>query len=790
MSAHDAITRIGLIIQGRVQGVGFRPFIWRSARKLNLTGFVKNTSAGVRIEVQGKSASLAEFEKSIIHDLPPLAKISALEREKLCVLENESSFEIAASCGHAGQNVLVSPDIGVCDECLKDIRDPANFRHAYPFTNCVNCGPRYTITRGIPYDRKSSTMACFGLCEKCAAEYADPANRRFHAQPIACPDCGPVIWHVSREDLENGQSDLTAASADNALERAGRDILAGKIVAIKGLGGFQLACNAASIKAIATLRARKRRPHKALAVMARDLAAASLCCELDKEHIHLLESPEKPILLCLKKKGGKLPDLIAPDVPQIGVMLPYTPLHVLLFDWLHEHGMPDPILVMTSANPAGEPICLSNREALARLAGQADSWLLHNRDILVRVDDSVTAINPALKTHPILFRRARGYVPVPQKLPTLKDEHSILGMGGDLKNAFCLVRKSEAFMSQHIGDLDNVGNLNFFKETLKHLYNLLECESSLIVRDMHPDFASSRLAEELAREKNLPVVTLQHHAAHAASVLAENLCYEPALALCLDGTGMGEDQSIWGGELLLMDLSKACWQRVGSFTPFPLPGGEKAILEPWRIALGLDFLADSLVEKNLNKKSRALVEMLKANINCPQTSSCGRLFDAISASLGLCQHISYEGQAAIRLMNAAWHEKKEFFAELSPHPQSWLDQDPDLPRIKSLDLFTASTKIFRESGNTAKAAAFFHTTLADALLELCLKASAKYNINKIGLSGGVIQNFLLTSILHKKLNAQGLQVLWPVNLPPGDGGIAFGQAVWGRQLLAREGKGS
>lgn len=784
MSDRETVARIGLVIQGRVQGVGFRPFIWRLARGLNLTGFVKNTSAGVRVEVQGKASRLEKFKKDLQENLPPLAKISSLKQEELPALPDETGFEIAMSSGHAGQNVLVSPDIGICPECLADVRDPDNFRHGYPFTNCVNCGPRYTITASIPYDRISTTMACFDLCDRCAREYSNPENRRFHAQPIACPECGPSIWHVSRADLEKGQTLSTGDDAGKALDKAGRDILEGKIVAIKGLGGFQLACNARSAEAVSLLRSRKNRPHKALAVMARDLAAASLFCDLEQGHIRHLQSPENPIVLCPKKSGEDLAGAIAPDVPHIGVMLPYMPLHVLLFDWLHENGLPDPVLVMTSANPSGEPICLGNREALSRLTTQADSWLLHNRDILVRVDDSVMAVHPALEENPLLLRRARGYVPVPQSLPPLKVEPSVLGMGGDLKNAFCLTRLSQAFMSQHIGDLDNAGNLTFFRETLTHLGNLLECRPSLIVRDLHPDFASSQLAEELARKDGLPIIALQHHAAHAAAVLGENMCYEPALALCLDGTGLGEDKSVWGGELVLMDLSIPRWQRVGSFTPFPLPGGEKAILEPWRIALGLNFMAGAIAEKNLDRKSLALLEMLKHDINCPRTSSCGRLFDSVAAHLGLCDNISYEGQAAIRLMNAAWPLASGSFAEISPPPRDWLTIDANLPRVDSLALFTATSQIYRKRGNVAEAASFFHISLADALTQLCLNAASKYAVSKIGLNGGVMQNFLLASLLHKSLSAQGLQVLWPLNLPPGDGGLAFGQVVWGRQLLA------
>lgn len=769
--------RVGLTIQGRVQGVGFRPFVWRLARELDLTGFVQNTSAGVRVEAQGGRPALLELERRLKSDLPPLARITAIKREELAQNPGESSFVIGSSAGHAGQNLLVSPDIGICADCLADIRDPANFRRAYPFTNCVNCGPRFSITKSLPYDRKSTVMSCFALCERCSEEYSDPSNRRFHAQPIACPECGPVIWHISKEELENGDTNISPVSLENALERAGRDILDGKTVAIKGLGGFQLACDARNPKAVELLRRRKNRPHKALAVMARDIPAALSFCSPDKLCRELLESPEKPIALCPKKAGG-LPAAVSPDSPHIGVMLPNTPLHALLFDWLHEHGLPNPALVMTSANPPGEPICLGNREALERLRGQADSWLLHNRDILVRVDDSVVSPHPAAGGSILAIRRARGYTPVPQKLPPSGGKSPcVLGMGGDLKSAFCIARFDDAFTSQYIGDLANPGALNFYKDALAHFERLLECRPELIVHDSHPDFFSTALARELGEKYNAPLIPLQHHAAHAASVLAENGRYGPALALCLDGSGLGEDGCIWGGELVYMDLSRPCWERAGSFAPFPLPGGEKAVLEPWRAAAALDLAAG----ETLTGRGKAIAEMIAKGINCPLTSSCGRLFDATAAKLGLCEKITYEGQAAMRLMSAAAGNMDEAPVKL-PH-RSWLLKNGPLPRIDTLGLFSAAAALFRQTGRSGLAAAFFHAALADALAELCAEGAKKYGVRHVGLSGGVMQNFLMIALLNEKLGSAGLIPLWHRELPPGDGGLAFGQAVWGRQHI-------
>lgn len=767
--------RVGLTVQGRVQGVGFRPFVWRLAKALSLTGFVKNTSAGARVEAQGPKSALMELERGLRESLPPLAEITAVRREELELIKGEKSFEISKSSSGAGQNVLVSPDIGVCGDCLNDIRDPAGPRYKYAFTNCVNCGPRYSITKSIPYDRKSTVMACFPLCQDCAKEYSDPSDRRFHAQPIACGKCGPAVWHVSREDLAAGRTRKSAELAKNAIERAGRDILAGNITAVKGLGGFQLACDARNDAACALLRQRKKRPAKALALMARDIAAARAACSPDEACEGLMQSPARPAVLCPKKEGSPLSALIAPDSPHVGVMLPCTPLHALLLDWLHENGLPDPVLVMTSANPPGEPICLNNREALEKLSDLADSFLLHDRDILVRVDDSVISPGAVKGGAPVFIRRARGYVPLPLKLPK-SGGPSVLGMGGDLKSAFCLTRNDEAFMSQHIGDLESAGCQAFYGEALAHLENLLERRPEVIVHDLHPNFFSSAMAADLAKKYGARLIPLQHHAAHAASVLAESQCLGPALALCLDGTGYGPDGSVWGGELLYMDLSKAFWERAGSLTPFSLPGGEKAALEPWRIAAAL---AGENAGGPLGARERAVLEMIAKGINCPKTTSLGRLFDGVAAALGLCEKISYEGQAAARLMSAAWPRLRGGGALKPPPARSWLSSGGGMYRIDSRGLFNAAIARHLESGSQAEAAAFFHLILADALCGLVLEASKKYAARRIGLSGGVMQNALLASLLRERLCRAGLEPLWHKSLPPGDGGIAFGQAVWG-----------
>lgn len=689
--------RTALLAAGQVQGVGFRPFIYRLAVEGGLSGSVGNTSDGVRIEVQGPPEQVDAFAVRLRRELPPLARLTRLEITELPPVDGETEFVIVASHGHAGHSVLVSPDVGICEDCLRDMHTPGNPRFGYAFTNCTNCGPRYTITRSIPYDRATTSMACFPFCPRCEAEYRDPLDRRFHAQPVACPQCGPRLWLVDNPLLPPGgtlppdsapanwpgpETLPSEASMRDAVARAAALLREGHLLALKGLGGFQLACDARSARSVALLRLRKRRPHKPLALMVPDLATARELCDLAPEHEALLLCPEKPIVLCPARKGC-LPPAIAPDTAGIGLMLPYTPLHAVLFDELVRltatAGEPAPVLVMTSANASGEPICLGNREALRRLAHLADAWLLHDRDILVRVDDSVAGVRPLPAdgekpaAAPFFYRRARGYVPRPVMLPEAwgTDLPCVLGTGGELKATLCLTRGNEAFVSQHVGDLENAPTFGFYEEVARHLQDLLEVRPAAVVCDLHPDFLSTRHAMELARREGLPLWHLQHHAAHAASVLTEHGHTGPALALTLDGTGLGTDKSIWGGELLFMELDAPRWQRLGRLAPFRLPGGEAAIREPWRIALGLALQSGLAPEAltgiwadcaddgdDVRRAPQAMAvtavsEMWRRGLNCPPTSSAGRLFDAVSAALGLCTHITYEGQAAIRLEDAA-----------------------------------------------------------------------------------------------------------------------------------------
>lgn len=759
----DESRRIRILAAGQVQGVGFRPFLWRLASSLGLTGFCRNTSAGVEIEVQGRDVE--RFLQKLPSELPPLAKLSGCELTELPLKAGESEFRIEDSLAGGSRAILVSPDVAVCENCLREIRDPANRRYGYPFANCTDCGPRFSITRSLPYDRMDTTMACFSLCPACAEEYGNPADRRFHAQPVACEKCGPRIWLVRK-----GESSLPDASnTEDALARAGEMILQGNILAIRGLGGFQLACAADHRKAVERLRMRKKRPHKALAVMSATIESAGELAQIDGHARELLTGSRKPIVLCPAHADLSMRAWLCPDTARIGLMLPYTPLHALLLNWLSAHGCSH--LVMTSANRSGEPICLGNREALERLSGIADAWLLHDRDILCRVDDSVLGLSADRRT---FFRRARGYVPEPIDLPAAGAP--VLGCGAQLKATCCIARGNKAFLGQHIGDLENVASADFYEEAYSHLSTLLAVEPELIVHDLHPDFFSTEFAKRLADDFAVPALGLQHHVAHAAACLAENGIYDPALALCLDGTGLGTDGQIWGGELLHVNLGEPSWQRLGSLEPFRLPGGEKAILEPWRIALALRWQAG---EKDFSEQESRILKLLQAGINTPLTTSAGRLFDAVSAQLGLCESISYEAQAAIRLETEALNGLPQK-AVKSRHV---LLQRDNLAVLDSVALFRNVCEARLAGASAQEAAWLFHFELASGFAEMAASAAVSRGIRRVALTGGVFCNDLLCDMLVEKLGHYGLEPVLHSLTPPGDGSIALGQAVWGRQTL-------
>ena len=855
-----AVQRQRHILTGQVQGVGFRPHVFRVAAQCGLTGVVRNTSDGVVVEVQGEAPALAAFAEYLVAEMPPLARIALHEQTAIAPLPDERDFTIAHSAAAHGHSVLISPDTAVCNDCLDDMLAPHNRRHSYPFTNCTNCGPRYTITRSIPYDRATTSMGCFPLCPECGQEYGDPMNRRFHAQPNACPVCGPEVWFIplapvgeSRPAIapDTSKQSACAVTGDAGINALARLLASGKIAAVKGLGGFHLACAATDDTAVQRLRLYKNRPHKPLAVMVASPDEARCIAEIGETELALLTSRERPIVLCaLSQKGAQwLSPHLSPDTSRIGIMLPYTPFHYILLQRFAEScpkgstgPTPPAVLVMTSGNKGGEPICLGNREAAAHLAGIAgltvkgspsteectptglDGLLFHNRDILIRVDDSVVmALPPAITTalaggslpdshsttrrnletpcKSLFFRRARGYVPSPLPLPALSGEAPcVLAFGAELKNTLCITKGNEAFVSQHIGDMENMETANFHREISAHMAHLLAVEPVLAVRDAHPDFLSSRLAEE----SGLPVRVLQHHAAHAYAVLAENQFTGRALALTLDGTGLAwppaeGEARIWGGEAFLMDMEAYTHERVGSLAALPLPGGDAAVREPWRIAHAClcimmgeahtKVLLPAGGVENLLKNASWLPEhaatavhiplMVRKKLNTPRTTSCGRLFDAVSALLGLCHVTSYEGQAAIRLEECA---RQADGIPDTPRPELLLHERNGLLELDSLSLIAHITCLRGNGASIQKAALAFHSLLADGLVHMARTLCQRHRLQAVGLSGGCCNNTLLLEMLVTRLAKAGLVPLVHRALPPGDGCISYGQAVWGRSI--------
>jgi hydrogenase maturation protein HypF len=772
-------TRCRHIVAGQVQGVGFRPFVYRLARELQLSGFVRNTPEGVRIEVEGDAEAVAAFGHRLPAELPPLARMVAHDMTEIAQV-GDTGFRIEASSPGAGHEVLISPDIATCPDCLADMADPANRRYRYPFTNCTNCGPRYTITRRVPYDRDTTTMACFTLCPDCAAEYADPGDRRFHAQPNACPVCGPKVW------LTDAHGTLRERD-QAAIEALARDLAGGAIAAVKGLGGFHLACDAGSESAVAELRRRKHRPSKPLAVMVPDLATAGRLGRLTPHAEALLSGVRRPITL-LPTTAGRLAPGIGPDTEEIGVMLPYTPLHHLLLEAFAQALPPGglPALVMTSGNAGGEPISLGNREALARLAGIADCFFFHNRDILIRADDSV--VRP-LPTHPVVpdaptvmfLRRARGYVPSPVALAA--SGPSVIGLGSMLKATLCPTKGGLAFPSQHIGDLDNLETMGFYQEILDHLLDVLQVEPVACVADLHPEYPSTRFALDQDR---WPVLRLQHHVAHIHAVLAEHQLLTPCLGLALDGTGLGEDGTIWGGEGLLVDPGRVSHRRLAHLAPVRLPGGEAAVREPWRMAQAyLHALGRTVPEGrpwpwlvSREGASRLVSQMLARDVNCPVTTSCGRLFDAVAALLGLCQVIDYEGQAAIRL------EQGQDLAETTAYACPLLTgREPAV--LDTLALFEQVRLDWEHGVSTGRVARRFHLGLVAGLAALARYMATQTGLRRVALGGGVMQNRTLAGLLPFALGKEKLHPLCHRKLPANDACISFGQAAFGMLVAGR-----
>lgn len=756
-------------VQGVVQGVGFRPFVYNLALELGLTGMVTNTAAGVELIAQGPGREVADFFKRLLDEAPPLAQIDSLNWNDEELVEEEQGFVILES--RAGtRRTLISPDTAVCADCLAEMRDPADRRHGYAFINCTHCGPRYTIIQDLPYDRPFTTMKAFTMCPACQAEYDDPADRRFHAQPNACPECGPRLWFSDAEGNEIVCADPIQEVAE-ALRR-------GEVVAIKGLGGFHLATDAFNEAAVAKLRSRKHREEKPLALMVPSLAAARALVELDPASEAALVSRQRPIVLCAQKPGSGAAPSVNPRNRLLGVMLPYTPLHHLLMNQGFK------ALVMTSGNVSEEPICLDNDEALGRIGGAAkrgaiaDKLLLHNRDIYLRSDDSVVRVVDGSLRY---LRRSRGFVPVPLKLKeglAPPDCPPVLATGAHLKNTLCLLRGNEAFVSQHVGDLENLETLEFFELTAGHLERILEASPGVIACDLHPDYLSTRWALEAAEKRGLPLVRVQHHHAHAVALMAEHGLKDPVLALSLDGTGYGPDGTVWGGELLRAELHD--YRRLGHVRRFALPGGEAAVKEPWRVALGilLDLYGEEAAGLDLELVRvhgghlPLLHRMKETGLNTPLTSSLGRLFDAASALCGLRYSVAYEGQAAIELeqaMEAPAGEGYEF-GVAQESSQIILDWSGALRELLNEVIAGA---------DPAQVSARFHAGLIAGLARWAQAGAEASGLTQVCLGGGCLLNAALLSNLPRLLKAGGLEVYTPQALPAGDGGLCLGQALAG-----------
>jgi hydrogenase maturation protein HypF len=780
-------TAYRILINGIVQGVGFRPFIYNLAIRHGLLGWVKNTSRGVQIEVSGPKPDLEDFLSSITSEAPPLSKIESINYEVIQPGDDEP-FHIQHSQVIEGAFQPISADVSICDDCLQELFSADDFRYRYPFINCTNCGPRFTIIKDIPYDRPQTTMARFDLCPACEKEYTDPLNRRFHAQPVACPECGPEIWVEYSSQTETKK----VTSKDEALLLTQELFSEGKIGAIKGLGGFHLACDAENSTAVEKLRKRKNRPAKPLAVMMPDLDTIRKFCLLSTEEEDLLLSRQRPILLLNRKPGSTLPASIAPGQNTIGVMLPYTPLHYLLFSNQDEYPhAPYSVLIMTSANFSGNPILTQNEQVQDLLGDIADFYLLHDRDIHIHCDDTVARVpessTESLK-HIYPIRRSRGYAPAPISSPL--SGSSILAGGAELKNTFCLIKDQYAFLSQHIGDLKNYETLRAYQDSISHYESLFRIQPELLVYDLHPDYLSTRYILERAEEENLPALPVQHHHAHIAACLADNSYQgkDPVIGISFDGIGYGDDGKIWGGEFLIADYRT--YSRAGHLAYFPLPGGDLAVKEPWRTAVSLLDQAQIPLDPKLFPVAYAqslpdsipgtsilsiLESQLKTETNAPLTSSMGRLFDGVSSLLGICHQISYEGQAAIELEALADPNESGFYSleisrELIFQPGAMITEI--LADLKmGYDIPTISAR--------------FHNTIAALALEMASRLKEIHELNQVALSGGVWQNMSLLRKSSKALSQAGFDVFIHNQVPANDGGLSLGQAVIGQRFLSK-----
>ena len=761
---------------GIVQGVGFRPFVYALAHKHGLAGSVRNDAEGVRIEVEGMPEELDLFIRALEEDAPPLAVVEEVSWRPLAAL-GEREFRIEESRDGTRRQALISPDVATCEDCLSELCDPSDRRYRYPFTNCTNCGPRFTITRQVPYDRATTTMSGFKMCPECQREYDDPSNRRFHAQPNACPVCGPRVRLLDKFGHE------LRAKHEDPITRAARMLRGRAIVAIKGLGGYHLACDPFDAAAVQTLRGRKVRQDKPFALMARDIEQVRRLCHVSPEEEALLASPARPVVLMKRREDGGVAEEVAPRQDTLGVMLAYTPLHHLL---LRDAGIP---LVMTSGNNSDEPIAYKDEEAFDQLREIADYFLVHDREIHMRCDDTVVRIAGG---RPYPIRRSRGYAPAPLRVAESFSRH-ILACGGELKNTFCLAKDRHAFLSHHIGDLENYETLRSFREGVEHYSRLFDVKPELVAYDLHPEYLSTKYAREL-EESGLPAVGIQHHHAHVASCLADNECPpdERVIGVALDGTGYGTDGAIWGGEFFEGSLEEG-FARRAHLEYAPLPGGSAAIKQPWRMALAQLVtiygeeealnLPLAVVREAGERNVRLIARLVQHKLNTPPTSSAGRLFDAVAALAGVpgSGRVTYEGQAAIELeLAASGATDRAYHFDLRPEGDGWI--------VETREVISGVVEDLLAARSAAEISVRFHRTMAEVVVAVCEEVRGVGGTSVVALSGGTFQNVLLLKQTVELLEEKDFVVYRHRRVPANDGGISLGQAVLADNLCKSEGR--
>ncbi|HEY7912137.1 MAG TPA: carbamoyltransferase HypF [Blastocatellia bacterium] len=760
--------RVQILVRGIVQGVGFRPFVYSLARRQSLRGQVFNNTTGVFIDVEGETGAIEQFIQEIKSSPPPLSLVESVEQKQGLDYGIYTDFRIIESDGRGEKLASISPDVATCIDCLRELFDPKDRRFRYPFINCTNCGPRFTIIEGVPYDRANTTMRDFEMCDECRAEYEDPLDRRFHAEPTACPDCGP---HLYLTDPERKKLALNQVAEEDAISRARLLLGYGKILAIKGIGGFHLACDAANGEAVERLRKGKHREDKPFALMANSLDVIKRYCFVSAPEEDLLLSGRRPIVLLERKPGSDLSEAVAPGVRTLGFMLPYTPLHHLLLAGL------DHPLVMTSANISDEPICYENQDALTRLGKIADYYLTHDRRIHVRSDDSVTRVFAGRE---MVLRRSRGYAPRAIKT-AFKFERQIMAAGAELKNTFCLARGEQAFVSHHIGDLENLETLRAFEDGIEHLKRLFDLRPEVVAYDLHPDYLSTKYA--LSLEGFGARVGVQHHHAHIASCMADNKIEGEVIGVAMDGLGFGSDGRFWGGEFFVADFAEA--ERIAHLDYVPMPGGAKAIREPWRMAavylhraMGDDFLnLDLPFVREMDKGAWATLRgMIRARANSPETSSMGRLFDALAGLLNLRSAVNYEGQAAIEMEAIADRGSQEYYDfELAGGGSA----------IKAEGVIRRAADDLLNGISPGVVSAMFHSGVAHLIERIARSIREERRLNRVVLSGGVFQNIFLLKRACRRLASAGFEVFTHNRVPANDGGISLGQAAVANARIAR-----